>query len=186
MSLSPKIDEICVYVQDHVPDIMCFTETWLKDTVENSVIHIRNYTLVRKDRIYAQHGRICLYIKDTIPFTVLREYERDTSIEVLWCKLCPRRLPRGFSYIIVGVVYHPPTADDQQMINYLINTLSEIESSIPNAAIILTGDFNRLNIAQVATKFHLKQLVKFPTPAERTLDLILTNLNRFYQAPPTY
>ena len=55
MSLSPKIDEIRLYVQDHVPDIMCFTETWLKDTVENSVIHIRNYTLVRKDRIYAQH-----------------------------------------------------------------------------------------------------------------------------------
>ena len=84
MSLSPKIDEIRLYVQDHVPDIMCFTETWLKDTVENSVIHIRNYTLVRKDRIYAQHGGVCLYIKDTIPFTVLREYERDTSIEVLW------------------------------------------------------------------------------------------------------
>ena len=56
----------------------------LKDTVENSVIHIRNYTLVRKDRIYAQHGGVYLYIKDTIPFTVLREYERDTSIEVLW------------------------------------------------------------------------------------------------------
>ena len=183
MSLSPKIDEIHLYVQDHVPDIMCFTETWLKDTVENSVIHIRNYTLVRKDRIYAQHGGVCLYIKDTIPFRVLREYERDISIEVLWCKLCSRRLPHGFSYIIVGVVYHPPTADDQQMINYLINTLSEIESSIPNAAIILTGDFNRLNIAQVATQFHLKQLVKFPTRAERTLDLILINLNKFYHAP---
>ena len=95
----------------------------------------------------------CLYIKDTIAFTVLGEYERDTSIEVLWCKLCPRRLPRGFSYIIVGVVYHPPTADEQQMINYLINTLSEIESSIPNAAIILTGDFNRLNIAQGLLNF---------------------------------
>ena len=90
---------------------------------------------------------------------------------------------RGFSYVIVEVVYHPPTDDDQQMINYLINTLYEIESSIPNAAIILTGDFNRLNITQVATQFHLKQLVKFPTPAERTLDLILTNLNKFYQAP---
>ena len=52
---------------------------------------------------------------------------------------------------MVGVVYHPPTADHEQKINYLINTLSEIESSIPHAAIILTGDFNRLNIVQVAT-----------------------------------
>jgi hypothetical protein len=31
MSLSPKIDEIRLYVQDHDPDIMCLTETWLKD-----------------------------------------------------------------------------------------------------------------------------------------------------------
>jgi exonuclease III len=159
MSLSPKIDEIRLYVQDHDPDIMCLTETWLKDTVESSVIHITIYTLVRKDRIYAQHGGVCLYIKESIPFTVLREYERDISIEVLWCKLCPRRLPRGFSYLVVGVVYHPPTADDEQMINYLINTLSEIESSMPNAAIILAGDFNRLNTAQITIQFHLKQLV---------------------------
>ena len=35
----------------------------------------------------------------------------------------------------------------------------------------------------MATQFHLKQLVKFPTRAGRTLDLILTNLNKFYQAP---
>ena len=83
----------------------------------------------------------------------------------------------------MGVVYHPPTADDEQMINYLINTLSEIESSVPNAAIILAGDFNCLNTAQITIQFHLKQLVKFPTRGERTLDLILTNLNKFYQAP---
>ena len=69
------------------------------------------------------------------------------------------------------------------MINYLINTLSEIESTIPNAAIILAGDFNRLDTAQIPIQFHLKQLVKFPTRGERTLDLILTNLNEFYQAP---
>ena len=50
MSLSPKIDEIRLYVQDHDADIMCLTETWLKDTVESSVIHITNY-------IYPCQGR---------------------------------------------------------------------------------------------------------------------------------
>ena len=96
MSLSNKIDEIRLYVQHHVPDIMCFTETWLKDTVENSVIHIRKYTLVRKDRIYAQHGGVCLYIIDTIPFTVLREYERDISIEVYGASYVPDDYPAAF------------------------------------------------------------------------------------------
>ena len=108
-------------VQKFITQVHKLKHGCMKDTVESSVIHITNYTLVRKDRIYAQHGGVCLYIKESIPFTVLREYERDISIEVLWCRLSPRRLPRGFSYLVVGIVYHPPTADDEQMHDQLSN-----------------------------------------------------------------
>jgi hypothetical protein len=51
---------------------------------------------------------------------------------------------------------------------------------MPHAAIIIAGDFN---INQITNQFRLKQLVKFPTRGERTLDLILTNLAKFYQNP---
>ncbi len=54
---------------------------------------------------------------------------------------------------------------------------------MPNAAIIIASDFNRLNIKQIANQFHLKQLVKFPTRGERTLDLILTNLEKILPKP---
>ena len=54
---------------------------------------------------------------------------------------------------------------------------------MPNAAIIITGDFNRLNVKQIINQFRLKQLVKFPTRGNRALDLILTNLDKFYQTP---
>ena len=183
MSLAPKIDEIRLYAQHQSPDIMCFTETWLRNVVDDSAIHIRDYTIVRRDRTHAQHGGVCMYVKSTIPFSILEEYEKDNHIEVLWCNLRPKRLPRGFSHLIVGTLYHPPAADDVQMTNYLIDTLSNIESSMPNAAIILAGDFNRLNITQLTSQFRLKQLVKFYTRGERTLDLILTNLKSFYQTP---
>ena len=172
-----------MYAQHQSPDIMCFTETWLRNVVDDSAIHIRDYTIVRRDRTHAQHGGVCMYVKSTIPFSILEEYEKDNHIEVLWCNLRPKRLPRGFSHLIVGTLYHPPAADDVQMTNYLIDTLSKIESSMPNAAIILAGDFNRLNITQLTSQFRLKQLVKFYTRGERTLDLILTNLKSFYQTP---
>ena len=58
-----------------------------------------------------------------------------------------------------------------------------IESSFPTAAIIITGDFNRLNISHLKCQFQLKQLVNFPTRGETTLYLILTNLKDFYQVP---
>ena len=117
-------------------------------------------------------------------FTVLnRLQDPEMKAEVLWYKIDRNRLPRGFSYLIIGVVYHPPSADDNYMNNYLLNCLSFIESEFPNAAILIVGDFNRLDISQLETQFNLKQIVKFNTRGERTLDLIITNLSNFYQSP---
>ena len=89
------------------PDIACFTETWLKDSIDDSVIDISDYSVVRKDRSHAQHGGVCMYIKNGLKFSRLNEYEYNSSNEVLWCKLQPHRLPRGYSCLIIAVVYHP-------------------------------------------------------------------------------
>lgn len=184
MSLAPKIDEVRLFLHQNSVDIFCITETWLKDLIDDSVINVENYTLVRKDRIHAQHGGVALYIRDTINFSRLREHEDSMNhIEVLWCKLRPHRLPRGFPCLIIGVLYHPPSSNDDQMIEYLLNTLSNIESAYPNSALLLAGDFNRLDVSQVINQFRLKQLVNFATRGERTLDLILSNLSDYYQDP---
>ena len=45
MSLAPKIDEVKVFLEQQNLDVMCVTETWLKDSVDNSVIDINNYNL---------------------------------------------------------------------------------------------------------------------------------------------
>ena len=101
---------------------------------------------------------------------------------MLWVKLTPHcLLPHGYNCIIIGVVYHPPTSKD-----HLLNTLSRIECSIPNAGILLTGDFNRADISELTSQFHLTRMVKFPTRGERTLDLILSNLDRFYNNPEKF
>ena len=186
MSLTPKIDELRIFLQHEKADICCITVTWLKDTIDDNVISIQNYQIVRKDRIYAQHGGVALYVKESIKLDRLRDYE-DTSnnhIEVIWCKLRPYRLPRGFSGLIVGILYHPPNSNDDQMKEYLFDTLSKIESSHPNCGILLAGDFNRLDVSQISNcHFRLKQLVNFATRGDNTLDLILTNWSEYYQKP---
>ena len=95
---------------------------------------------------------MCLYIREYITYTVLRDYEHPgpDGREVLWVKIVPDRLPRGHSCIIIGTVYHTsPPAKDEPLLNYLQDTLSRIESSAPNAGIILAGDFNRVDIVIV-------------------------------------
>ena len=120
-------------------------------------------------------GGVCIYIKDSMHYTAINELA-DTSFEALWVHLHLRRLPRGFSNLVVGVVYHPPRSDNAAILDYLSNCLSYI-------GLILLGDFNKLNITRLRSSYNLKQIVKFATRGSNTLDLILTNLSSFY-APP--
>ena len=75
MSLTPKTDELRIFLQHEKVDICCITETWLKDTIDDNVICIQNYQIVRKDRIYAQHGGVALYVKESIKLDRLHDYE---------------------------------------------------------------------------------------------------------------
>ena len=65
-----------------------------------------------------------MYVRESIRFETLSDF-MDENFEVLWVKICPPRLPRGISSIVVGTVYHPPHAgySDRQMSDYLLESL---------------------------------------------------------------
>ena len=69
------------------------------------------------------------------------------------------------------------------MIQYLYECLTIIESEFPNNGTILLGDFNKLKVSRIQNAFKLKQVVKFPTRGRNILDLILTDLDKFYDSP---
>ena len=81
---------------------------------------------------------------------------------------------------MLGIVYHPPSADDGTMLDYLSTSLTTIEGLYPGSGIMLTSDFNRLSINRLLAQFKMKEMVCVPTRAEQTLDLIITNLPQLY------
>ena len=182
MSLAPKIDEIHHCVLEANVDFACLTETWLSDSVGDNAIQIPGYNIACKDRVIGQHGGVCLYINVKIPYEVLNQYHHPL-LEVLWVKTRPHRLPRGLSCIIIGSIYHPPSAHAETMINYLLEQLASIESTYLNCDFMILGDFNNLDISRIKNQFRLKQLIQFHTRGNRTLDLILTNLEQYYHPP---
>ena len=97
---------------------------------KHSVIAIDDYHVIRRDRQEGQHGGVCIYIKNSIIFSVLEELS-VTQFEVLWINLRPNRLPRGYSNLVIGTVYRPPSAADNSMLEYLFQCLSSIESCSP-------------------------------------------------------
>ncbi len=182
MSLVPKVDEVSLIVRQGMYDFFSLVETWMQNHIHDNVIAIDGYHVIHRDRQEGQHGGICMYIKNSIVFSVLDELS-VTPFEVLWFNLRCNRLPRGYSNLVIGTVYHPPCADNNSMLEYLSQCLSSIESWFPNCGILILGDFNKLNITRLQSSYNLKQIVKFPTRGNNTLDLILTNMKDFYDSP---
>jgi hypothetical protein len=60
------------------------------------------------------------------------------------------------------------------MINYLSESLVTLETEFLNSGIILSGDFNKLNVRLLKNSFKLRQIVNFRTRGNNILDLILT------------
>ena len=66
------------------------------------------------------HGGSCKYQR-------LDELLCCADHEILWVHLRPARLPRGFSCLIVVVLYHPLGADDNFIREHLFNSLATAE-----------------------------------------------------------
>ena len=179
MSLTPKIDEVSCFMKIHNPDAACITETWLHGSIDESCLYIDGYNFIFKNRSVGCHGGVGLYIKNSISFECL-DHLQHPLLEVLWVRLTPKRLPRGFTCLVIGVIYHLPRADDHEMLSYLSISLTTIESDYPGCGLMLSGDFNQLKVNRLLNQFQCKQMVNVSTRADKTLDLIITNLYSFY------
>jgi hypothetical protein len=104
----------------------------------------------------------------------------NSNFEVLWVHTRPNRLPRGVTCVILDCVYHPPSSNDHEILKYLFECLTKVEGLHPGCAIIIASDFNKLDIKILKRNFQLKQLVRSPTCGSNILDLVLTNLHKFY------
>ncbi|CAB4001224.1 RNA-directed DNA polymerase from transposon X-element, partial [Paramuricea clavata] len=58
-SKSPKIDEIQHCVVHANFGLVCLTETWLKDCIQDEVVSISGFNIVRLDRKSQVHGGVC-------------------------------------------------------------------------------------------------------------------------------
>ena len=161
ISLAPKIDKLHAYIANASVDILCIVETWLQNHIDDNIVSLAGYNLIRRDRRERIHGGVCVNIRNTINFNILHDFPSN-EFEALWLDLRPTRLPRGVSNINLCNLYHPPWTNDQSMINHLFESLVSLETKFPNSGIILSGDFNKLNVHLLKNSIKLRQIVNFP------------------------
>ena len=172
-------------IEEHSPDVLAITETWLDQSVSDSEFTPQGYISFRKDRdikMYSENryksenrGGILLMVKSELNAT--RYTEADADAEILWMQVNPH--PRV--EWLFGVCYRPEV-DEELMMPRIIESIN----STQNENMILLGDFNFRNIDwQTGTCSRpieqtfidtvndnlLIQLVEEPTRGDNILDL---------------
>ena len=168
--LSSKLDELQLLFTHIDVDISVISETWLHDSISCSLVfvtyhymlQIPNYSLFRLDRTGGQQDEgLAVYVKHGVTCSYLSKLTHD-NLEVLWLLYHPHFMPREVTHLLIGAVYHPPKANNFQMLDYLVSSLDETTRLHPNTGIMLFGDFNQLPDAQLKA-YPLKQIVATPT-----------------------
>ena len=181
-SIKMKIDELSIILEENHTDVASVCETWLEDSIDDQLVNISGYQLLRNDRIGKKGGGVMMYIKQTIPVKQWPALQ-DSKIESLWVTITPPRLPRSVSCISLAVIYYPPTGDHIKLQGHILHAIDHIRSFHPQTGIIITGDFNQFPDKLIEPLCNIRQVVKAPTRGKNILDKIFSNFHQLYVNP---
>ena len=116
--LTSKLEEITqiLLVGLNNVDVAVLVETSLHGGIPDDLIRIPGYFAFRKDRDNSRvGGGILVYVRNGLPFHAQPKLDK-VDLEVLWLLYRRPLMPREVSHILVGAVYHPPSAQNGRML----------------------------------------------------------------------
>ena len=132
-----KLSLIIAYNTVQKFDIICISETYLNSSVNENLLLIPGYHLLRADHPEnRKKGGVCLYYKEQLS---LRQIETPYFSQ---CILCTLTVQNKVGY--VAVIYRSPSQSvnefDDFLLNFekLLNQISQLKSSF----LVILGDFN--------------------------------------------
>lgn len=179
-SLRNKIHELSGFLSKFQFDVFACAETKLNNQIQNCMISIPNYELLRYDRENKLGGGTVIYIHNRCKFhSVKIDVEFPEFVEVYAIKIHP---PFKKPFVFVSV-YKPPNTNDEQFLSSfecLLFHLNQTESPY-----FILGDFNidlssKSNSSKqcktLTKRFSLKQLIKSPTRTTETSSTLIDHL----------
>ena len=114
-------------VYSNAYDIICVTETWLKDFFLDSEILDTGYTIFRRDRAEREGGGVLIAVKDNL------DCRRTSDLESGLEMLCVELNLECSSKIVISAIYRPPDSTP----SYDFHSVAEFTSHLNNSAHLL-------------------------------------------------
>ena len=168
-------------------NVMVFTETWLDPSIQDAAIVPHGFSIHRQDRTInsgkSKGGGVCFMINNNWCSDVeIISSDCSPSLEHIMIRCRPFYLPREFTSVVLTAVYVPAHADNNTALEELYGVIDRTETSRPEAAFIVAGDFNNAKLRKVLPRYH--QHISCPTRGTNTLDHVHTPFRDAYKALP--
>jgi exonuclease III len=182
-SITHKLVDIQILLQ-HLPiSILAVTETWLNDSMADSIF-IPGYTFVYENRVGGQGGGVGIFVRNGIDFNRVTNLGSSTSFESLFINL-PNKKSKD---MMVGAIYRPPGLNLNTFnteFDVLIDSLSS--KTHTNKRLFLLGDYNidlfahdshapTQDFIENMTSHHLVPLIHHPTRITTSTNTLIDNI----------
>jgi hypothetical protein len=172
-SLRPKLDELSAVVAVLKPNIIAVCESWLSENVTDDEVRLQGYSTYRCDRSNGKKGGgVCVYVNYSLH---CEEWVNNGFHRMCPFIECVALIMKQVEILLI-VIYVPPgmsSSQHQDIIEYLIEVIDHITTSLPDIKTIIAGDMNQLPTSHLEQQLNMKQLVDLPTRGNAILDKIL-------------
>ena len=118
------------------PDIICLTETWLKNISDNDIFQIQGYEPLYSCARIKRGGGIGIYVNTGSDHRIIKQ-KKDNNIQILSVLIKPQINQK----LVVTCVYIPPNSLNNATFESLQNYLHGLTLG-PETDHIVCGDFN--------------------------------------------
>ena len=191
-ALFSKIQSLSEDMRERMTDVCFLTEVWeVKESKKHQfkieeMFQMRGVKYISTPRPSTQRGGGAAIAVRTDKFLISKlNIPIPKSVEVVWGLLKPKIITGKVSVIIVCCFYSPPRSrKNPALLEHLTLTLQSLLVSHPHAGVIISGDRNSIDITRLLQiDSSLRQIVTQNTRNMKILDVILTNLYRYYHTP---
>ena len=191
-SLLPKLDSFAEDFEERDTGLSFLTEIWEKSCNKqhqnklNELFEMKGLLYISTPRPGLKRGGGVTIAADPTRFSLTKfNVPNPHQLEVSWGLLKPKQVTGPISKIICCAFYSPPNSRKKtKLIDHLYDTLQVLLLDHPGAGVVIAGDRNDLSIERLlSVDSTLRQIVKYPTHGRKVLDVVLTNIWRFYNDP---